>query len=140
MEQLTNAGSEYLLEIGLETLHKESKVWKSRIEMWKRELSFFQKLLDSYSLKFENPEDKKEEDHFQNLIIYYNGELLDEYKQAARRQEKRLAEMMDRESSDHLDESEYRNQHIELKKKVDSFDKQFRKYKHDFFTFIEKVL
>lgn len=140
MEQLTNAGSDYLLEIGLETLHKDSKVWKSRIEMWKRELIFFQKLLDSYSLKFDSPEDKKEEDHFQNLIIYYNGELLDEYKQAARRQEKRLAEMMGDERPDHVDESEYRNQHIELKKKVDSFDKQFRKYKHEFFNFIEKVL
>ena len=82
MEQLTSAGSDYLLEIGLESLHKDSKVWKSRIEMWKRELVFFQRLLDSYSNKFENPEDKKAEDHFQNLIIYYNGELLDEYKQA----------------------------------------------------------
>ena len=140
MEQLKNAGSDYLLEIGLETLHKDSEVWKSRIEMWKRELIFFQKLLDSYSLKFDSPDDKKEEDHFQNLIIYYNGELLDEYKQAARRQEKRLAEMMGNESPDHVDESEYRNQHIELKRKVDSFDKQFRKYKHEFFNFIEKVL
>ena len=140
MEQLTNAGSDYLLEIGLETLHKDSKVWKSRIEMWKRELGFFQKLLDSYSRKFDSPDDKKEEDHFQNLIIYYNGELLDEYKQAARKQEKRLAQMIAKDSPDQMDEAEYRNQHIDLKKKFDSFDRQFRKYKHEFFDFIEKVL
>ena len=140
MEQLTSAGSDYLLEIGLESLHKDSKVWKSRIEMWKRELVFFQRLLDSYSNKFENPEDKKAEDHFQNLIIYYNGELLDEYKQAARRQEKRLAELVSIDDSNHLDEKEYRKQHHELRKKVDSFDRQFRKYKHEFFDFIERVI
>ena len=140
MEQLTNAGSDYLLEVGLETLHSDSTVWTSRIKLWKRELRFFQKLLDSYSTKFASAEDKKAEDHFQNLIIYYNGELLDEYKQAARRQEKRLAELLSFDRPDKVDESEYRSQYIELKNKVDSFDKQFRKYKHEFFAFIEKVI
>jgi hypothetical protein len=140
MEQISNAGSDYLLEVGLETLHKDSKVWMSRIELWKRELRFFQKLLDSYSPKFVSHEDKKAEDHFQNLIIYYNGQLLDEYKQAARRQSKRLAGLVDVGNTEQLDESEYRNHHIDLKNKVDSFDRQFRKYKHEFFAFIEKVI
>ena len=140
MEQLTNAGSDYLLEIGIEELHKDSKVWMSRIELWKRELQFFQKLLDSNSPKFDNPEDKKNEDHFQNLIIYYSGELLDEYKQSVRRQEKRLAELVSQDNSDQIDQAEFRNQQIELKAKVDSFDREFRKYKHDFFSFIEKAI
>jgi len=140
MEQLTNAGSDYLLEIGIEELHKDSKVWMSRIELWKRELQFFQKLLDSNSPKFDNPDDKKKEDHFQNLIIYYSGELLDEYKQAVRRQEKRLAELVSLDNADKIDQAEFRNQQIELKAKVDSFDREFRKYKHDFFGFIEKAI
>ena len=140
MEQLTNAGSDYLLEIGIEELHKDSKVWMSRIELWKRELQFFQKLLDSNSPKFDNPEDKKREDHFQNLIIYYSGQLLDEYKQSVRRQEKRLAELISQDNTDQIDQAEFRNQQIELKAKVDSFDREFRKYKHDFFSFIEKVI
>jgi hypothetical protein len=140
MEQLTNAGSDYLLEIGIEELHKDSKVWMSRIELWKRELQFFQKLLDSNSPKFDNPEDKKREDHFQNLIIYYSGQLLDEYKQSVRRQEKRLAELISQDNPDQIDQAEFRNQQIELKAKVDSFDREFRKYKHDFFSFIEKVI
>ena len=140
MEQLTNAGSDYLLEIGIEELHKDSKVWMSRIELWKRELLFFQKLLDSYSTKFDNPEDKKAEGHFQNLIIYYSGELLDEYKQAVSRQEKRLAELVSVDNPDQVDQAEFRNHQIRLKEKVDSFDREFRKYKHDFFAFIEKVI
>ena len=140
MEQITNAGSDYLLEIGIEELHKDSKVWMSRIELWKRELRFFQKLLDSHSTKFVAPEDKKAEGHFQNLIIYYNGELLDEYKQSVRRQEKRLATLVALDNPNQVDEAEYRNHHILLKEKVDSFDSEFRKYKHEFFTFIEKVI
>jgi len=140
MEQLTNAGSDYLLEIGIEELHKDSKVWMSRIELWKRELLFFQKLLDSYSTKFNNPEDKKSEAHFQNLIIYYSGELLDEYKQSVRRQEKRLAELVTIDGQEQVDQTEFRNHQIRLKAKVDSFDREFRKYKHEFFTFIEKVI
>lgn len=140
MEQLTNAGSAYLLEIGIEELHKDSKVWLSRIELWKRELLFFQKLLDSNSTKFVNHEDKKNEDHFQNLIIYYNGELLDEYKQLVRRQVKQLSALVSKNGTEPIDESTFRNNQINLKKKVDSFDREFRKYKHEFFEFIEKVI
>ena len=138
MEQLNEAGSDYLLEIGMEELHKESRVWMSRIELWKRELDFFQKLLDTNSLKFSSKEDKKKESHFQNLIFYYNGELLDEYKQSVRRHEKRLAQML--ESGETLNEVTYRNRHIELKDKVDSFDDTFRKYKHEFYKLIEEVI
>ena len=140
MEQITNAGSEYLLEIGIEELHNDSKVWMSRIELWKRELEFFQKLLDSYSVKFTSDEDKKTEDHFQNLIIYYNGELLDEYKQAVRRQVKNLGALIASQGSEEIDQAGFRNQQIELKRKVDSFDREFRKYKHEFFAFIEKAI
>jgi hypothetical protein len=137
MEEL-GTSSEYLLEIGLEELHKESKVWASRIKLWKRELDFFQKLLDSNASKFESEEDKKAEDHFQNLIIYYNGELLDQFKQSVRRQEKQLGIMLT--TNDYADESTFRRKHIQLKEEIDSFDDQFRKTKAEFFQLIESVL
>lgn len=137
MEELST-GSEYLLDIGLEELHKESKVWVSRIDLWKRELEFFQNLLDKNSSKFTTSEAKKHEDHFQNLIIYYNGELLEEYKQAVRRQEKHLGTMLT--TNDYTEESTYRGKHMALKEKIDSFDDQFRKTKHEFFELIESVL
>ena len=137
MEEL-GTSSEYLLEIGLEELHKESKVWASRITLWKRELDFFQKLLDSNASKFESKEDKKAEDHFQNLIIYYNGELLDRFKQSVRRQERQLGSMLT--TSDYTDEATFRRKHIQLKEEIDSFDDQFRKTKTEFFHLIESVL
>ena len=138
MEEITTGGSEYLLEIGIEELHKESKVWVSRINLWKRELDFFQKLLDTYSTKFISEDSKKQEDHFQNLIIYYNGELLDGYKQSVRRQEKNLGLMLT--SNEYIDEAAYRNGQILLKEKIDSFDNEFRKTKHEFFQLIESIL
>lgn len=138
MEEITTGGSEYLLEIGIEELHKESKVWVSRINLWKRELDFFQKLLDTYSTKFISEDSKKQEDHFQNLIIYYNGELLDGYKQSVRRQEKNLGLMLT--SNEYIDEAAHRNDQILLKEKIDSFDNEFRKTKHEFFQLIESVL
>ena len=138
MEELTNAGSDYLLEIGIEELHKESEVWVSRINLWKRELDFFQKLLDTFSSKFDKEEDKKTVDHFQNLIIYYNGELLESYKQAVRRQEKNLGIMLT--NGTQMDEAAFRNKHIGLKEKIDSFDREFRKTKQEFFDFIESKM
>jgi hypothetical protein len=137
MEEITAPGSEYLLEIGIEELHKESKVWVSRIDLWKRELHFFQKLLDKYSQDIAKNDNKKQEDHFQYLIIYYNGELLEAYKQSARRQEKYLGQVL---SGEFVNEATLRNEHIVLKEKIDSFDTEFRKTKHEFFQLIESVL
>ncbi len=138
MEELTNATTDYLLEIGIEELQKESETWDSRITLWKRELDFFQKLLDTFSSKFKNGDDRKSSDHFQNLIIYYNGELLEGYKQAVRRQVKNLGNILS--SDEQMDEAVLRNNHIRLKDKIDSFDYEFRKTKQEFFEFIENKL
>ncbi len=138
MDEFSTPSSEYLLEIGIEELHKESKVWVSRINLWKRELDFFQNLLDKYSIKFDTSDLKKQEDHFQNLIIYYNGELLESFKQSVRRQEKNLGSLL--QATEYVDEAAFRIQHIELKEKIDSFDTEFRKTKHEFFELIEKVM
>jgi hypothetical protein len=138
MEELTNATTDYLLEIGIEELHRESETWDSRITLWKRELDFFQKLLDTFSSKFDNGDDRKSGDHFQNLIIYYNGELLEGYKQAVRRQKKNLGNILS--SGEDTDEATFRNNHIGLKEKIDSFDYEFRKTKQEFFNFIESKL
>ena len=44
------------------------------------------------------------------------------------------------EDTEYIDEAAFRIQHIELKEKMDSFDTEFRKTKHDFFELIEKVM
>ena len=121
-----------------ESLHFESVKWVSDIALWKIELNFFQKLLDKYGSSFEMVEDKKEIDHFQNLITYYNGELLDEFRQLVRRHENHLAK--DFAVKGEVNEQEYRLKHKELKVRIRAFDDEFKAYKKEFFAFIERAL
>jgi len=140
MDQLTNTDKEFLLEVDIEELLDQSRVWMSRILLWKTELGFFQKLLDSNSTKFNSADEKKSEDHFQNLIIYYNGEVLDQYKQSVRRHKKNLHALSTGLATEPVQEEATRRSHIELLDKVDSFDEEFRKHKHEFIEFMEKVI
>jgi hypothetical protein len=57
--------------------HKKTLEWLSAAILWKQELAFFQKLLDAYSPSFKTVEEKQKLDHFQSIIIYYRGELID---------------------------------------------------------------
>ena len=138
MESLSEASDAYLLERDIAELHRESKKWISEIALWRAELNFFQKLLDRYANQFTEIEDKKSIDHFQHLITYYTGELLDEFKQSTRRHEKLLANQL--ENSDKVDEAGYRNQHGDLSSHINSFLNEFNIYKKEFFLFIEKVI
>ena len=138
MESLSEASDAYLLERDIAELHRESQKWISEIELWRAELNFFQKLLDRYASKFTEVEDKKRIDHFQHLITYYTGELLDEFKQFTRRHEKLLASQL--ETSEKVDEVGYRQQHGELSSRINSFLNEFNVYKKEFFHFMEKVV
>lgn len=138
MKKLQQAGQDYLLEESLESLHRESKSWSSELELWRIDLSFFQKLLDHNSQNFTSKDDKKRMSHFQNLITYYAGEVLDRFEQMIRRHEKYLAtELINMEK---LDESGYRKKHAEIASHVGSFRVEFIKYKREFYDFIEKVV
>ena len=138
MEKLKQASTDYLLEDGLNVKHQESTDWISEIELWKMELAFFQKLMDNYSPKFTTLDDKKQMDHFQNLIIYYSGELLDEFAQKIRRHEDYLAQLLKKDPA--LADSQYRQKHGELKSHLASFESQFRMFKREFFQFMEPVI
>jgi len=138
MENLKEANSDFLLEIGLENLHQESQIWISQLDFWKIELSFFQKLMDTNSEKFISKDQKKEMDHFQNLIIYYNGELLDQFRKKIKKHEKNLSSELENENR--LDETIYRNQHRILTSELKSLRREYYLYKKGFFSFMEMGL
>ncbi|HEU5292164.1 MAG TPA: hypothetical protein VFU05_16050 [Cyclobacteriaceae bacterium] len=75
-------------------MHQQSLVWLSVCTLWKRELSFFQKLLDKNSEGATTIELKKDMDHFQNLVTYYNGEVVDSLRKKVRDHESDLAAML----------------------------------------------
>ncbi len=138
MEKLMLDNSEVLADHNLESLLYNSKEWKSEVDMWKQELKFFQKLLDKNVSSFSSVEQKQKLDHFQNLIIYYDGELLDFFRQKARRHAKYLSAHV--ENGKDLNKEEYQEKFGTVNDQLNAFASEFRKYKKDFFQFIEEAL
>lgn len=137
MISVTSVTDKYILQPSLLSKHKKTLEWLSGAVLWKRELDFFQKLLDQYSSRFTSVDDKKTIDHFQNLIIYYKGELIDSLTSRLRLHEKRLAEMLETKDETKLD---YFNEHEGLMNELEALNTQFREYKEELFGFIEGVM
>ena len=136
MVSVTSITGNYILQPGTIQKHQTSLEWLSALLFWKSELSFFQKLLDLHASKFTSLDDKKKIDHFQNLIIYYRGELVDELRKKLREHESRLARTL--KSKDELN-TQYFSEHDTLMDELNSFSIAFAELKKDFFEFIEKV-
>lgn len=129
--------SKYALQPSLLDMHRHSLDWLSSSALWKRELSFFQKLLDKHAPRFASEEDKKRIDHFQNLIIYYNGEVVDGIRKKLRDHESQLAGSLQRENES---DTRYYSEHKSLMEEASSFEKAFTELKHELFSFVEEVL
>lgn len=126
------------LEQSLENLYQNSLEWHLEVDLWKQELKFFQKLIDCNVAKFTTKEQKQRLAHFQNLIIYYNGELLDQFRQKTRRCSKYLAKHIEERSEFNFDE--YQQKFGGLSNHLSAFASEFRKYKKDFFQLMEGVM
>jgi hypothetical protein len=135
MISVTGQSGKYILQPSLVGMHKETIEWISACELWKRELTFFQKLLDQHAPKMSEIEFKKQIDHYQHLITYYQGELVDLLRKKLKDHEKKLAVMLKE-----LNESdtEYFKEHAGIMDEVASFAKVFAEFKHGFFAFIER--
>ncbi len=128
--------TKYILQPSLLNMHQESLDWLSASVLWKRELTFFQKLLDQYGSSYSEEEDKKRVDHFQNLIIYYSGEVVDAIRRKLRDHESHLASMLQKENES---DTQYFKEHKDVMDEAAAFQKSFNNLKHEFFSFIEKI-
>lgn len=135
MISVLGSTGKYILQPSLLDMHRQTLEWLSATALWKRELSFFQNLLDKYAPTSSAVEFKKQVDHFQNLITYYNGELVDLLRKKLRDHEGRLAQMLQT-----LNESdtEYFKEHGGIMDELDSFQTVFHTFKHSFYEFIER--
>lgn len=138
MDQLALENIEFLAKRSIEDLHYSSRQWLFNIEFWRQELDFFQSLLDQFVSKAELVDHKKQIDHFQHLITYYKGELLDEFHQKTRRHEKMLRGMLNSEITDQNEA--FREKHNILFDQIVSFDNQFKQHKLDFYEFMNILL
>src|SRR5688572_19813001 len=57
MISVTSVTDKYIIQPALLSKHRKSLEWLSAAVLWKRELSFFQNLLDQYSPKLTSVED-----------------------------------------------------------------------------------
>src|SRR5687768_11368468 len=95
MISVTGITGNYILQPQLLEKHTITFNWLSRTLLWKGEIATFQKMLDERAPFFTSVADKKRIDHFQNLIIYYAGEVILELQKKLRGHEKRLANMLE---------------------------------------------
>lgn len=137
MISVLSATGKYVLQPSLMEMHHGSLEWLSTTVLWKQEVAFFQKLLDTYSSKVVSAEDKKKVSHFQNVITYYGGELIDTLRKKIKHHEHKLADMLkELKGSD----AEYIEEHGELMEELSAFMKTFNSFKSEFFAFIDKML
>lgn len=125
-------------EQSLETLYHNSLEWQQEIALWKQELHFFQRLLEYNASRFTSIDQKQKASHFQHLIIYYNGELLDQFRQQTRRCTKYLGKHIEEQQDFSFDE--YQQKFGGLNTHLSAFASEFRNYKKDFFRLMEEVM
>ena len=137
MISVTSVTGEYILQPTLLEKHRRTLEWLSSTLLWKREFNFFQKLLDQQSVKFSSVDDKKKMGHFQNLITYYNGEVIDGLRKKLREHESKLADVL--QTKNEL-KTDYFKEHDAIMQELESFQTRFIEYKEGLFEFIEKSM
>lgn len=135
MISVTGQTYEYILQPALISMHRETQAWLSAAELWKRELEFFQKILDKHNATNPHEEFKKQIDHFQHLITYYNGEVVDLLRKKLRDHEKKLAFILSEKKESDIS---YFQEHSGLMDEVRTFAETFSGFKQDLFNFIER--
>ncbi len=123
-----------ILQPSIVEMHTTSLEWLSALKLWKKEVQFFQKLLDQHTSQISNLEIKKQVDHFQHLITYYGGELISVLRKKLHQHEKNLVQML-KESDD--TETGYYYEHKAMIEELEAFRKTFYQFKHDYIEFIE---
>ncbi|MEM9671368.1 MAG: hypothetical protein AAF992_02170 [Bacteroidota bacterium] len=138
MDQIMSESQQMTMERSVEEMYHNSLEWQSEVSLWKQEMKFFQKMLDTYTSKCLSVEQKQRLSHFQNLLIYYDGELLDQFKQQSRRHAKYLAHQLEENESFNLDE--YQQKFGGLSSHLSAFATEYRRYKKDFFGLMEELI
>ncbi|HYI77238.1 MAG TPA: hypothetical protein VEW65_06425 [Chryseolinea sp.] len=103
--------------------------------LWKSEIRAFQKVLDQSSLRVTGTDDKKKVAHFQNLILYYGGEVIDSLRKKLRDHENRLAKMLESENESDI---QYYKEHDAIIDELDTFSNQFKEFRGELIEFVEK--
>ncbi len=129
-----NPKANLLLGAGLDVLHFESREWVAKIDFWKDEVQFFEKLL-----KRKNSEDNLKQNYtsvLQNLDKIH-GNLFQDLGESIKEHERLLASL-DKKSKG-LSDSIYREKHKKLTKRLIGFENDFKTFKKIVFDHVKNL-
>ncbi|HTE30819.1 MAG TPA: hypothetical protein VK666_10630 [Chryseolinea sp.] len=133
MISVTGTTGNYILQPVLFAKHSETIDWLSSTVLWKSELNAFQTILDERAPSIKSIDGKKSIDHYQNLVIYYNGELIDTMRKKLRDHETSLAHMLE---SKNESDTHYYKEHQGIMDELESFSVHFKQFRAEFFEFM----
>ncbi|MGB5359159.1 hypothetical protein [Eudoraea sp.] len=126
-----NKGTDFLLGVGLDILHRESTEWLETVAFWKDETRFFADLLqkkEGRELEYGKMLVNLDKIH-ENLFNYLADDIISHEKILARLEkgEKGIAD------------ADYRDRHKNLKKRMQLFTNEFREFKKMVFGYVKKL-
>lgn len=127
------ASTDYLLPRSLEGLHYESRSWLETIAFWKDETRFFGEMLKKQNQKV--PEGADYSEMLRNLDRLH--EMLYEYLSDEILEHERLLSDIEK-GAEGIADNAYREQHRQLRDKMEVFTQDFRKFKMMVFSYAKK--
>lgn len=121
----------------LESFRQEAKRWHSEIEFWKVEGLFFKRLLDIYSLKISNDDDRLTFSTFEEKLKQYTEKLMSNMSNEIRLHEEYLTEIIDRKAFS--EEYTYKLRHEKLAKNIAALKKEFVQFKEKLYKFTDTI-
>ncbi|WP_222983387.1 hypothetical protein [Flagellimonas meishanensis] len=127
----SNPRTAFLLEVGLEKLHQESREWLRTIAFWKDETRFFARILKKKDFRNHTT---SEYGKILNNLDKVHADLFDYLADDIIAHEKLLARIVRAEKG--ASHEEYRDQHGKLKSRMDTFTEDFRAFKKMVFGYV----
>ncbi len=121
----------------LENFRHETKRWQSEIDFWKVEGLFFKRLLDIYSLKISNDDDRLAFSSFEEKLKQYIEHVMDNLKKDIHLHEEYLSEVLDKKAFS--EEYTYKLRQEKLAKNTAALKKEFVMFKERLYKFTDTI-
>jgi len=129
-----NPKSQFLLGAGLDVLHFESKEWMDTIAFWQDEVKFFDNLLNR-----QDPLDRDKRTYGDMLkkLDKIHKALFEDIKDDVFEHENYLSRLEKGERG--ISDSEYRDKHLQLKGRMETFTNDFKEFKQIVFEHVKNL-
>lgn len=118
-------------------LHFEHQVWLNALSFYKEEIGIFEKRLEEVVTRNTVTEVLAQVEHFQNQYIR-EREVIDELRHDIKQHEN----FLEKESKEHPVAIDHRafGDHVELRDRMETFEKLYRELKTEFMQWLSRVL